>query len=221
MRILLVGASGTIGRAVEAELEGRHEVVSAGRHSGDVRLDIYDSESIRAAFGELGPIDAVISATGAVQFAPFAEMQAADYEMSLRNKLMGQVILVLIGREHDRPAGSFTLTSGLLDDDPTVGGTAASMVNGSINAFVLAASIEMPAGQRINAVSPGLIEEALDQYAPFFRGFEPVPEKSAQRGFLVAAALNRTRIAKCLRLGQARAAGHHGSTFKQSSCGCH
>ncbi|MCL7977146.1 MAG: short chain dehydrogenase [marine benthic group bacterium] len=192
MRILLVGASGTIGRAVEAELEGRHEVVSAGRHTGDVRLDIYDSESIRAAFGELGPIDAVISATGAVQFAPFAEMQAADYVMSLRNKLMGQVNLVLIGREHVRPAGSFTLTSGVLDEDPILGGTAASMVNGGINAFVLAASIEMPAGQRINAVSPGVIEEAMDHYAPYFRGFESVPARRAALAYAKSVEGGRT-----------------------------
>ncbi|MEJ2483897.1 MAG: short chain dehydrogenase, partial [Gemmatimonadota bacterium] len=116
---------------------------------------------------------------GAVTFAPFEEMQAADYVMSLRNKLMGQVNLVLIGREHVAASGSFTLTSGVLDEDPIPGGTAASMVNGGINAFVLAASIEMPAGQRINAVSPGVIEEALDQYAPFFRGFEPVPASRA------------------------------------------
>ena len=179
MRILLVGASGTIGRSVKAELETRHEVVSAGRYSGDVRLDIYDSESIRAAFQELGPVDAVVSAAGDVKFAPFADMQAADYVMSLRNKLMGQVNLVLIGRSHVREAGSFTLTSGVLDEDPIIGGTAASMVNGGINAFVFAASIEMPAGQRINAVSPGVIEEAMDQYAPFFRGFECVPARRA------------------------------------------
>jgi len=194
MRILLVGASGTIGRAIQTELESRHEVIPAGRHSGDVRLDIHDSESIRAAFEELDGVDAVVSATGSVKFAPFEEMQAADYVMSLRNKLMGQVNLVLIGRDYVAPSGSFTLTSGLLDEDPILGGTAASMVNGGINAFVLAASIEMPARQRINAVSPGVIEEALDQYAPFFRGFEPVPALRAARAYAKSVEGARTGV---------------------------
>ena len=43
MRVLVVGASGTIGRAIVAELEPRHEVIAAGRSSGELRTDITDS----------------------------------------------------------------------------------------------------------------------------------------------------------------------------------
>jgi NAD(P)-dependent dehydrogenase (short-subunit alcohol dehydrogenase family) len=179
MKILVVGASGTIGRAVVGELSGRHEVISAGRTSGDVQVDITDSGSIRSAFEKVGTIDAVVSASGTVKFAPFEEMQEADYEIGLQDKLMGQVNLVLIGRDYLSDGGSFTLTTGALDSDPVVQGSSASMVNGAINAFVLAAAIEMPKGQRINAVSPGVIEEAMEIYAPFFRGFEPVPAARA------------------------------------------
>jgi NAD(P)-dependent dehydrogenase (short-subunit alcohol dehydrogenase family) len=179
VRIFVIGASGTIGSAVTEELKPRHEVITGGRHSGDVRLDVHDSASIRAAFEELRSVDAVVSATGAVKFGPFEELEAADYVMSLRNKLLCQVNLVLIGRDYVSERGSFTLTSGVLDVDPIVGGTAASMANGAINAFVLAASIEMPSGQRINAVSPGVIEESMGHYGPFFRGFEPVPARRA------------------------------------------
>ncbi|MHC4849596.1 MAG: short chain dehydrogenase [Planctomycetota bacterium] len=179
MKILIVGASGTIGHAVTAELRRRHEFLTAGRTSGDVRLDLTDSASIRAAYEQAGPLDAVVCTAGKVKFAPFAEMQAADYEIGLKDKLMGQVELVLIGREFVSDGGSFTLTTGVLDCDPIVQGTSASMVNGAVNAFVMAAAIEMPRGQRINAVSPGVIEEAMDTYAPFFRGFEPVPAARA------------------------------------------
>lgn len=179
MRILIVGASGTIGRAVTAELAQRHDVVTAGRSSGDIQLDITDSESIRAAYAESGPLDAVVSTTGTVRFAPFADLDSAGYEIGLRDKLMGQVNLVLIGRDSISDGGSFTLTTGVLDREPIVAGSSASMVNGAINAFVRAAAIEMPRGQRINAVSPGLIREAVEAYAPYFRGFESVPAARA------------------------------------------
>ena len=179
MRILVVGAFGTIGRAVVAELQERHEIVTAGRTTGDLHLDITDRESIGAAYVEAGPLDAVVCAAGKVKFAPFAQMEHEDYEIGLRDKLMGQVDLVLLGRDHLPHGGSFTLTTGVLDIDPIVQGTSASMVNGAVNAFVMAAAIEMPRGLRINVVSPGVIEEAMADYGPFFRGFEPVPAARA------------------------------------------
>ena len=179
MRILVVGASGTIGRAVVAELSQRHEILAAGRSSGGLRMDITDSGSIRAAFDKAGSVEAVVSVAGKVKFAPFESMEAEDYEVGLKDKLMGQVNLVLIGRGYVADGGSVTLTTGLLESDPIRGGSSASMVDGAINAFVRAAAIEMPRGQRINAVSPGVIEEAMDIYAPFFRGFEPVPARRA------------------------------------------
>lgn len=179
MRVMVVGGSGRIGSAVVAELEQRHEIIQAGRSSGDVQLDITDEESIRAAFTKAGSLDAVVSAAGTVKFAPLENMEAADYEIGLNDKLMGQVNLVLLGRDHVADGGSFTLTTGVLDSDPVVAGTSASMVNGAINAFVMAAAIEMPRGQRVNVVSPGVIAEAMDAYAPFFRGHEPVPAARA------------------------------------------
>jgi NAD(P)-dependent dehydrogenase (short-subunit alcohol dehydrogenase family) len=179
MRILIVGASGTIGRAVVAELGQRHDIISAGRSSGDVRVDITDKESIRTMFEKAGSVDALVSTTGKVRFAPFTDMEASDYEIGLKDKLLGQVNLVLVGRSFLSDGGSFTLTTGVLDSDPIREGTSASMVNGAINAFVMAAAIEMPRNMRINAVSPGVISEAMKDYAPFFRGFEPVPAARA------------------------------------------
>lgn len=179
MKILVVGGTGTIGRAVVAELGQRHDVVTAGRQTGEIVLDVTDTASIGAAFEALGPLDAVVSAIGKVKFAPFAEMTAADYQIGLEDKLMGQVNLVLIGRDFVAEGGSFTLTTGVLDHDPIALGSSASMVNGAINAFAMAAAIEMPRGQRINVVSPDVITEAMADYGPFFRGFEPVPAARA------------------------------------------
>ncbi len=179
MKVLIVGASGTIGRAVAVELGRRHDIIAAGRSSGDVRIDITHPASMVAAFKKVGRIDAVVSTAGHVKFAPFVDMRGEDYEIGNRDKLMGQVNLVLIGRESVADGGSFTLTTGVLDSDPIRGGSSASLVNGAVNAFVMAAAIEMPRGLRINAVSPGLIQEAAEAFAPFFRGFEMVPAARA------------------------------------------
>lgn len=175
MRIVLVGASGTIGRAVAKELAERHEIVAVGSKSGDVQMDVTDAASIRAGFERIGRVDAVVSATGKVKFAPFEQIGEADYAIGLADKLMGQVNLVLIGRDFVNDGGSFTLTSGVLSHDPIRFGSSASMVNGAIDAFVRAAAIELPRGLRINAVSPGVLLESMPSYGPYFRGHEPVP----------------------------------------------
>ncbi len=192
MKILLIGASGTIGRAVAAELAPRHELITAGRSSGDLRLDLTDPASIRAAYAEAGSLDAVVCAAGNVTFKPFAEMTAADYDVGLRDKLMGQVNLVLLGRKHVADGGSFTLTGGVLDHDPIVEGSSASMVNGALNGFAMSAAIELERGLRVNVVSPGVITEALDAYAPYFRGFEPVPAARAALAYAKSVEGKRT-----------------------------
>ena len=179
MRIVLVGASGTIGRAVAAELGARHEIVAVGSKGGDVRMDITDAASIRAGFERIGRCGAVVSAAGKVKFAPLEQMDEAGYQVGLKDKLMGQVNLVLIGRDFVEDGGSFTLTSGVLTHDPIRAGSSASMVNGAVEAFVRAAAIELPRGLRINAVSPGVLVESMGSYGPFFRGHEPVPAARA------------------------------------------
>ena len=175
MRVVLVGASGTIGQAVAKELAVRHEILAVGSRSGDVHMDITVADSIRAGLARIGRFDALVSVTGKVKFAPLEAMTEADYAIGLKDKLMGQVNLVLIGREMIADGGSFTLTSGVLSHDPVRFGSSASMVNGAIDAFVRAAAIELPRGLRINSVSPGVLLESMAGYGPFFRGHEPVP----------------------------------------------
>ena len=47
MKILLIGAGGTIGTAIDKELSERHEIIRIGRNSGDLQVDISDSASIQ------------------------------------------------------------------------------------------------------------------------------------------------------------------------------
>lgn len=175
MRVVIVGGAGLIGSAIAKELGSRHEIVVVGRKSGTIQMDTTDAASIRAGFQKIGRFDALVSAAGNVKFAPLAQLQAADYEFGLKDKVMGQVNLVLIGREFANDNGSFTLTSGILSHDPVVAGSSASMANGALDAFVRAAAIELPRGLRINAVSPTVLTESMKDYGPFFRGFKSVP----------------------------------------------
>ena len=72
MRIILIGASGTIGKAIKTELGERHEVISVGRSSGDLRVDIGDSKSIEQLFQCTGEFDALVCAAGSVHFGPLS-----------------------------------------------------------------------------------------------------------------------------------------------------
>jgi NAD(P)-dependent dehydrogenase (short-subunit alcohol dehydrogenase family) len=173
MKILLIGANGTIGNAVRAELSQRHEVISAGRSSGDEQVNIADPDSIRELYKRVGKVGAVACAAGNVHFGALADMTPELYDIGLRDKLMGQVNLVLLGRDHLEEGGSYTLITGILAQDPIRYGSSASMVNGALESFVLAAAVEL-APRRINAVSPTVLTESMGAYGDFFRGYVPV-----------------------------------------------
>jgi NAD(P)-dependent dehydrogenase (short-subunit alcohol dehydrogenase family) len=174
MKILLIGANGTVGSAIDRELSPRHEIIRIGRKSGDLHVDISDSASIRSLFEQTGKFDALICAAGNVNFVPLADMTEKDFALGLQDKLMGQVNLLLIGREFANDGASFTFTTGILSHDPIRTGSCAALVNGALDSFVRAAAIELPRGLRVNSVSPNVLVEAMGSYAPYFRGFKPV-----------------------------------------------
>jgi NAD(P)-dependent dehydrogenase (short-subunit alcohol dehydrogenase family) len=162
MRILVVGATGTIGRAVvDALSKAGHDVVGATSKSTPLTVDIADPRSIVSLYARVGKVDAVVSAAGAARFKPLAELADEDFAFSLRNKLMGQVNLVRYGMEHVNDRGSFTLTSGILARTPMKGSGAVSLVNAGLEGFTRAAALEAPRGIRVNTVAPPWVTETL------------------------------------------------------------
>ena len=182
MKILIVGAGGTLGKAVVAELGARHQIIEAGR-SGAERVDMADAQSVAALFARIGTVDAIVSTAGSVHFGPLAEMTGDLFSVGLMDKLMGQVNLAMAGLKALSDGGSITLTTGILADEPIRYGASATMVNGAVEGFVRAAAIELPRGIRINAVSPTVLVESLEHYAPYFRGFKPVFAADAALGY--------------------------------------
>lgn len=161
MRVIVVGATGTIGKAVAKLLSTEHEVVKVASKSGDIRADITNTESLQKLFKEVGPFDALICAAGVARFAPLTDLSDADFQLGLDSKLMGQVNLVRVAMNHIKDQGSITLTSGVLSQQPMPGSSSISMINAGIEGFVRAAALEMPRGIRINVVSPPWVKETL------------------------------------------------------------
>ncbi len=184
MKVLIIGGTGTIGKKVSDHFSKKHEIIIAGRSSGDVTVDITDAESIKAMFESIGKIDAIVCIAGEAKWAAFGSLTEEDYYIGLRSKLMGQVNLVRIGQDYLTTGGSFTLTSGILADYPVAMTTSAAMVNGGIHSFVRAAALELKNELRINAVSSGLVEDAVDKYEDYFPGHNPIPMRKVINGYV-------------------------------------
>jgi len=163
VKLLLIGATGTIGQAVAAALSQRHEVIAASRSSEMARVDITSPTSIRALFAAVGAIDGVISASGAARRKPLEQLQDEDFWFSLQNKLMGQVNLVREGLQRVRDGGVIVVTSGQASRSPSPGSGAISLVNAGLEGFVRAAALEAPRAIRVNAVSPPWISGTLSK----------------------------------------------------------
>lgn len=184
MKVLVIGGKGTIGKKLCAHLAKKHEVIVAGRSSGDFRVDIVDSTSIKAMFDAAGQVDAAVCLAGEAKWAAFDSLTEEDFFIGLRSKLMGQVNLVRIGQSYLNYGGSFTLTTGILADYPVEFTTSAAMVNGGIHSFVKAVSLELRNGHRINVVSSGLVEDAVEKYESYFPGHNPIPMKKVINGYV-------------------------------------
>ena len=190
MRVLVIGGSGTIGRAVVGSLARRHDVLTCGRTTCEYAVDIGSADSIRRLFETTGRVDAVVCAAGDVIFKPMEEMTDDDYAVGIANKLMGQANVVRIGHPHLRDRGSFTLTSGVTGRRPIPGCTSVAMVNAAVEGFVRATSLELPRGLRINAVSPQWTTETLTLY-----GMDPawgVPASQVIGGYIESVEGTRT-----------------------------
>lgn len=186
MKIILVGASGTIGKSLSAYLSENHSVIKASANNSMVKVDISSADSILDMYKSIGSFDAVICTAGSAFFGPLNTMSEEHFYIGIRNKLMGQINLVMLGKEFIKPGGHFVLTSGVLADRPSEQSTGLSIVNGALNSFVKAASIELPKNIKINAVSPGLVEDSAKKFGSFYPDTKPVSMELLNKTYLEA-----------------------------------
>ena len=175
MRILLIGATGTIGQAIAAALMPRHDVLLASHSKSALTVDLTQPASIQALYAKVGAVEAVISAAGPARFKPFADLTDDDFAFSLQNKLMGQVNLVRYGFPTVKDGGSITITSGSLGQEPMIGSGVVSLVNAGLDGFGRAAALEAPRRIRVNVVAPPWVTETLKAYGMPLEGGLPAP----------------------------------------------
>ena len=160
MKIIIVGASGRIGKEVDKALSVSHDIVRVGSRSGDVQCDYTIPESVSKMFKKIGEFDSLISVIGGDSiFKPFAGLNDDDYRYGFERKFLGQVRFIKLGENFVRDNGSFVFTSGFLSEYPNPASIATGPLNAAVNTFVKNTASLLTRGIRINVVSPAPIVE--------------------------------------------------------------
>ncbi len=160
MKIVIVGASGKIGREVDRALRMHHEIIKVGARSGDLQCDYTDPVSIDQAFDAIGIHDALVCVAGSDStFSDFDELTDDDYRYGFERKFLGQVRLLRQGMSYISDGGSFTFSTGFLSHYPNRFSIATGPLNAAVDTFVANTAPLLPRNVRINAVSPAPIIE--------------------------------------------------------------
>ncbi|MCB1685649.1 MAG: SDR family oxidoreductase [Pseudomonadales bacterium] len=177
-RALVLGGTSGIGLAVVQLLaEAGAQVHAMGRSSSNIEtaratigtgrqvsfhsLDVLDRNAMSELFTELAPFDILVNAAtgGERATGPFMQMDLDGFTGSFR-KLWGYVNSVRLAGEHLTPEGCITLVSGSPARKCRPGMSAISTVGNAVEGFVRAVAGEI-APQRINVVSPGMIDTPM------------------------------------------------------------
>lgn len=163
MRIVVFGASGTIGNEVAKAFSKGNEIIPAHRSSKEYSVDISDKESIQKLFKKTGKVDGIVSAAGPAKFGELETLSDEDLQFSINNKLMGQVNVIREGLKNINENGFVLVTSGVLARNPIEGSAAISMVNSGLEGFARAAANEAQDNRRVNVISPPWVYETLEK----------------------------------------------------------
>ncbi|MFJ6461362.1 short chain dehydrogenase [Streptomyces sp. NPDC091387] len=174
MKVLVIGATGTIGSAVTSALEASHQVVKGSRR-GPVKVDVEDPSSLDALFDQLPDLDAVVCCAASGPLVDLESVTDEEIAAGVQGKLLGQVALARRAARRLRDGGSITLTGGTFAT-PLAGGSLGALVNTGLEGFVRNAASELPRRIRINLISPGWIKETLESMGADGNEGTPVSE---------------------------------------------
>jgi NAD(P)-dependent dehydrogenase (short-subunit alcohol dehydrogenase family) len=185
MRILHVGATGTVGDAVrKALLERGHEVLAAHRSSDEHPVDFTDPDSIDRLLDGIGELDALVSTAGTTPIKAWDDITPEDWSAGMNSKFLGQVQLVQQATRTVRAGGSFTVITGILGREPIRNGSIAAAANGALEAWVRASAGELWGRYRVNAVSPTVLSESREKYSAAMPGYPVVDSVLVGQAFV-------------------------------------
>ncbi|EXU61536.1 short-chain dehydrogenase [Streptomyces sp. PRh5] len=174
MKVLVIGATGTVGTAVASALASSHQVVKASRR-GPVKADLEVPSSLDTLFDALPDLDAVVCCAASGPLVDLASVADDEIIAGVQGKLLGQVALARRAVRHLRDGGSVTLTGGTFSA-PLAGGSLGALINSGLEGFVRNAAAELPRSLRINLISPGWIKETLQSMGADSTDGTPVSE---------------------------------------------
>lgn len=184
--VLVVGASGGMGRAIAADfIASGASVAAVGRNraalyelaGGDPRHlavagDVLDESGLDSVFDqvadEFGGLDVAVNTVGVLPApAPVGEIERADLERAMLTNVVGMHAAMRREIELMRPGGSIVNISSNIGPHVTLPGFGAyGASKAALSALTSAAALDhVGDGIRINAISPGPADTAMS-YAP-------------------------------------------------------
>ncbi|AEV31142.1 short chain dehydrogenase [Owenweeksia hongkongensis] len=158
-KAVVIGATGTIGKAVNQQLtEKGYDVIATSRKSNPT-LDIENKESIDKFFADKKDVDAVICVAGDASFGAFSNLTDEQINVGINSKLMGQINICRKALKALKPNGGIILTGGIFAHKPWPETTNIAMVNAALEGFVKALALELTEGRRILVVHPPFVKE--------------------------------------------------------------
>ena len=143
------------------------DVAAAGGSAQAVRLDVNDSESIRTAFGEAGPVDVVINNAGVSNSKPLLDQTDAEIDQILDTNLRGALRVATEAarrmREQDGN-GSIVNIASILGLRQAGHVTPYAMSKAGIIQMTKQLALELARYSiRVNAIAPGYFETELNR----------------------------------------------------------
>jgi NAD(P)-dependent dehydrogenase (short-subunit alcohol dehydrogenase family) len=174
MKAVVIGSSGTIGKAVTQLLRDKGYQVVEGSRSTQPSIDITDPASIDNFFNQVEEVDVIVTAAGDAAFVSLEELSDQQVQFSANSKLLGQVNVVRKGLPRLRAGGVFVITGGFLVYAPAPKTSMYTMVNAGLEGFARAAALDLSGDRRIVIVHPPWVAETAAAL-----GMDPRPWPSA------------------------------------------
>lgn len=175
-RVLVIGGSSGIGRAVAGAAAAQGAEVIVGSRDPDraadslagirvVTIDATDDLSVGRAFEQTGAVDHLVCTAASGFPAGLFRASADEVRALMESKFWGQYRCARAAAPLFEQRGSITLTSGIRSRRPTRGTEAFSAVNAAVEGMARALAVEL-APVRVNAIAPGTVETPVFDFMP-------------------------------------------------------